>query len=137
MNPRMALTSDTRSTYWPLSSLIVLVLGVPHFVPLLGVYALLGGKEHAFQLMAFGLAATGGFVGFIQSLIVGPRALLITPVSFFLGYLPGPYLIFGRGPGTDAPFESVMITTLLSATVCITLGQLMLSRRSSTPDYSR
>jgi hypothetical protein len=133
----MASPSDIRAPYWLKSSPLLLMLGLPHFVPLLGVYVLLGGKERGFQLMALGLAVTGLFVGFIQSLSVGPRALLITPLSFVLGYLPGPYLIF-RTPESDAlfDFDVVMLTTLLSATVCITAGQWVLSRRSSAPGYS-
>ena len=124
----MALSSDTNSSSWPLNSLLLLALGLPHFL-FMGIYVLLGGKEHAFQLMMVGLAATGGFVGFIQSLSVGPRALLITPVSFFLGYLPSAYFILGKSPRSEDLDSTAMLVMLLSSTLCILAGQLMLSRR--------
>jgi hypothetical protein len=125
----MARTSDSALPFWPLSTPLIWVLGIPHFIPLLGVYMLIGGKEHGFVLMAGALAVTGCFAGLIQALIVGPRALLITPLSFFLGYLPGPYLFFEWGGSATAAFSTVMLITFLSSIFCVMAGQMLLLRR--------
>lgn len=124
----MATASDATPLRWHLSTPIIWLLGIPHFMPLLGVYALLGGKEHAFPLMAGALAVTGCIAGLFQSFSAGPRALLITPVSFFLGYAPAPYLIFGKSADARVSFHTAMLITLLTSTLCIMAGQWLLSR---------
>jgi hypothetical protein len=133
----MARTSDSAFPLWPLSTPLIWVLGIPHFIPLLGVYVLLGGKEHGFVLMAGALAVTGCFAGLIQSLIVGPRALLITPLSFFLGYFPGPYLIFERRGSANVDFNMVMLITFLSSIFCVMAGQLLLGHRKDRSPVGR
>lgn len=61
--------------------------------------------------------------------------MLITPVSFFLGYAPGAYLLFGAPVDDKAPFTTVLGITLLTSVFCISVGQWVLSstrRESST-----
>ncbi|HEY0092730.1 MAG TPA: hypothetical protein VGB96_00330 [Archangium sp.] len=112
---------------WYVTAPVIWALGLPHFFPLLGLYVFLGGRQ-ALPLMLGALAATGCFAGIIEALAVSAWALLITPVSFFLGFAPGPYLIFGGEPGSPRPsFNTAMLMTLVTSTICVTAGQWLLS----------
>jgi hypothetical protein len=124
----MSAGSNQEPLRWYLTAPVIWVFGIPHFIPLLGVYMLLGGtNEGAFLLMMAGLAATGCLLGIVEAFIVSPWALLVTPVSFVLGYAPTPYLMFGRGSNSPTSFGTVVLVTFLTSTFCVTVGQWLLS----------
>ena len=89
-----------------------------------------GNSRDALLLMQGALFATGCFAGFIQALVVSRWALLITPVTFFLGYAPGARFIFGGKPGSEVPFGTAMLITFVTSILSVTAGQWLLSRLS-------
>jgi hypothetical protein len=110
-----------------MAALYLWALGIPHIVPMLGVYALMGATpEGAFFLMMGGLAATGGLVGFAQAFIISPWALLITPVSFVLGYAPMPWLTFLSPLRQSLSFGTIAMVTLSTSMFCVAVGQMLL-----------
>jgi hypothetical protein len=127
----MSPTAERAPFRWHLSAAAIWALGIPHFFPLLGVYAMLGGNSRdALLLLQGALFATGCFAGFIQALIVSRWALLITPVTFYLGYSPGARFIFGGKTLSEASFGTAILLTLVTSILAVTAGQWLLSRVS-------
>jgi hypothetical protein len=126
----MAQTSSARSLFgWPVQTLLIVIAGTPNIVPLLGVYALLGGTNQGARLaMMIGLAATGLGAGLIQSAFLQDiRALFVTAPALFLGYLPAPLLIFA--PGERSPrFETVMLIVGVTSFCVVGASQWALAR---------
>jgi hypothetical protein len=130
----MAQTSSSGSLFgWSITTLLIVVAGAPNIVPLLGVYAMMGGTTAGARgLMVVGLAATGIGVGLIQSAFIQDlRALLCTAPALFLGYLPAPLLIFVPGGGTP-PFDTVCLIVAACAFCLVGASQWVLMRWRAT-----
>lgn len=114
---------------WFITTLLIVMAGIPNFVPLLGVYALLGGTSRGAQVaMMMGLAATGFFTGLLHSAILRDvRALFCTATGLFLGYLPAPFLIFAKGQG-GLSFSTIHLIVGVSAFCVVGVSQGVLMR---------
>lgn len=108
---------------WMLTAFLLWLPGLVHVFPLMGVYALMFGRSFPLMMLT-GLAVTGLALGAIQALVRDPRdprALLITPASFLVGWSPLALLM-----GAEASFPAVAVLTLVSSAGCALLGQWML-----------
>ncbi|WP_120557744.1 hypothetical protein [Corallococcus aberystwythensis] len=108
---------------WMLSSFLIWVPGLVHIFPFMGVYALMFDRSFP-VMMLLGLTLTGLALGVIQALVRDPRdprALWITPASFFVGWSPLALLM-----DADASILLVGALTLASSIGCVALGQWML-----------